>query len=69
MYPWIKCPTCNNFIGHLFPLFKAMRAIKNEQEPNANDLLDVFAILGDIKWCCKTRLLTVREFNEFLHGN
>lgn len=67
MYPWIKDPSCNNLLAHLFPLFKAMRAIKNEQKQD--DLLDVWEILGITCTCCKTRLMAVREFNEFLHSN
>lgn len=67
MYPYIKCPTCNNLLGHLFHLFKAMRALKNEQEQD--NLIDVFQILGINSWCCKTRMMAVREFNEFLHSN
>lgn len=66
MYPYIKCPTCNNLLGHLFEAFKAMRALKNEQ--NQTDLLDVFELLGVNTWCCKTRLMAVREYNEFLHA-
>jgi DNA-directed RNA polymerase subunit N (RpoN/RPB10) len=53
-------------LGHLFLAFKAMRALKNEQEQE--DLLDVFELLGVTSWCCKTRLMAVREFNEFLHS-
>lgn len=67
MYCWIKCPSCNNFIAHVFRLFKGMRELKNKQEQE--DLLDVFVHLGIISWCCKTRLMSVREFNEFLHSN
>ncbi len=66
MYPYIKCPTCNTLLGHLFILFKEMRAIKNEH--NEEDLLDVFKLLHINNWCCKTRMMTVREFNEFLHA-
>ncbi len=67
MYPYVKCPTCNNLLGHLFPLFKAMRARKNEQK--LEDLLDVYELLGVTNYCCKTRLMAVREFNAFLHAN
>ena len=65
MYPYIKCPTCNNLLGHLFNLFKQMRALKNEKKED--NLIDIFEILGIQSYCCKTRIMSVREFNEFLH--
>lgn len=66
MYPYVKCPSCGNLIGHLYPLFKAMRALKNEKEQT--DLIDVYEILGISSYCCKTRLMSSKEFNEFLHS-
>jgi DNA-directed RNA polymerase subunit N (RpoN/RPB10) len=67
MHCWVKCPSCNNYIAHLFRAFKGMRGLKNKQEQD--NLLDVFELLGIKCWCCKTRLMAVREFNEFLHSN
>ncbi len=66
MYPYVKCPTCNNLLGHQFNLFKQMRAIKNEKKQD--DLIDIFELLGITSYCCKTRIMSVREFNEFLHS-
>lgn len=71
MYPWVKCPTCNNEIGAIYKLFVEMRKIETETQKNNDDanLLDVFEILKIKNVCCKTRLLTVREFNTFLYSN
>lgn len=67
MYPYIRCPTCGCPIGHIYRLFQAMRAIKNESTAKEKDLVDVFQILGVHNYCCKTRMLTARQFNEHLH--
>lgn len=67
MYHYVKCPTCNCQIGHLVPLFKAMRAIKNENKEE--NLLDVFELLHITTWCCKMRIMSVCEFNVYLHTN
>lgn len=68
MYHYVKCPTCNCQLGHLANLFKAMRAQKNEHE-DAEDLLDIFELLQVTTWCCKLRLMSVCEFNTYLHTN
>lgn len=70
MYPYVKCPTCGCLIGHLYRLFQKMRAIKNEAEDLNEDekgLMDIFDILGITNYCCKTRMMTARQFNDFLH--
>lgn len=63
MHPTIKCPTCGCLIGHLYRLFQAMRAMKAE---GREDLMDIFKLLSVHSYCCKTRLLTTRQFNDFL---
>lgn len=66
MYPYVKCPTCGCLLGHIYRLFQQMRAIKNQSEAKDKDLIDVFEILQVNNFCCKTRLLTSRQFNDFL---
>lgn len=66
MYPYVKCPSCGNLLGHLYRIFKEMRALKNANDES--DLLDVFEILNINSYCCKTRMMSSREFNEFLHS-
>jgi len=29
--------------------------------------MDIFKILGIKSYCCKTRILTLRQFNDYLH--
>lgn len=67
MYPYIKCPTCGCMIGHLYRLFQAMRAIKNQSQDSEKNLMDIFEILGLQSYCCKTRMMTTRGFNDYLH--
>lgn len=67
MYPYIKCPTCGCFIGHLYRLFQAMRTIKNESDEEDKNLMDIFDILKVKNYCCRTRMMTARQFNDFLH--
>ncbi len=72
MFPYVRCPTCGCVIGHIYRLFQEMRRIKNESN-DANDvndseknLIDVFNLLGIVNYCCKTRLITSRQFNDYL---
>ena len=65
--PYTKCPTCNNLIGHVHVIMKEMRAIKNQNTNSDKNMIDIFEILGITNYCCKTRLISCREFNEYLH--
>jgi DNA-directed RNA polymerase subunit N (RpoN/RPB10) len=67
MYPYVKCPTCGCLLGHIYRLFQAMRVIKNQSDDEDKNLMDIFAILGLTNYCCKTRVMTARQFNDFLH--
>ena len=113
MYPYIKCPTCNNEISMIYVLFTKMRELKNIEnekedleidtkvsndinkilEKHDNDIehtnslitkiikdgedlkhdnhnmLDIFEILKVDNYCCRNRLMNVREFNKFLHSS
>jgi DNA-directed RNA polymerase subunit N (RpoN/RPB10) len=44
-----------------------MRQIKNESDETDKNLMDIFEILGLTNYCCKTRVMTARQFNDFLH--
>ncbi len=66
MYPYIKCPTCGCVIGHIFRLFQEMRLIKNQTDDPEKNLLDIFEILGVKNFCCRTHMITSRQFNDFL---
>ena len=67
MYPYVKCPSCGNLLGHVYRLFKEMRAFKNEKK--AENLVDIFEILHVNSYCCRTRITSSKEYNEFLHDN
>ena len=67
MYPYVKCPSCGNLLGHVYRLFEQMKALKNEK--NAEDLVDIFNLLHIDTYCCRTRLTRPKEFNKFLHDN
>lgn len=69
MYPYIKCPTCNNEIGSVYELFKHMRKIQNESPQPDLNLLEIFELLHIKNVCCRNRLQNVREFNPFLHSD
>ncbi len=65
MYPYIRCPTCGCLLGHLFELFKNMRAMVQEQ--NNGTMLEVFDILGIESICCRTRISAICEFHPFVY--
>ena len=67
MYPYVKCPTCGCFIGHIYRLFQEMRLIKNQTNDVDKNLIDIFELLGITNMCCKTRIMTSRQFNDFLY--
>ena len=67
MYPYIKCPTCGCLLGHIYRLFQEMRAIKNQADDEEKNLMEIFQILGLKSYCCKTRMMTLRQFNDYLH--
>ncbi len=66
MYPYIKCPTCGCMIGHVYRLFQEMRMIKNQSDEPDKNLIDIFDYLKITNFCCRTRMLTSRQFNDFL---
>lgn len=66
MYPYVKCPTCACLIGHVYRLFQEMRTIKNASNESEKDMIDIFKLLGITNYCCKTRLMASRQFNDFL---
>ncbi len=66
MYPYVKCPTCGCAIGHVYRLFQEMRLIKNQNDDPDKNLIDIFELLSITNFCCKTRLMTSRMFNDFL---
>jgi DNA-directed RNA polymerase subunit N (RpoN/RPB10) len=72
MYPYIKCFTCNNELGSKYILFSEMRHMKNEENLDKNekiDLLDIFELLDITNNCCKNRIANVCEFNRHLYDD
>lgn len=69
MYSYVKCPTCGCLLGHLYRLFQEMRAIKNVSDEEEKDLIDVFKILGIANYCCKTHVMSSRQFIELTGGH
>jgi DNA-directed RNA polymerase subunit N (RpoN/RPB10) len=65
MHPPVKCATCGSLLGHVYRLFQDMRGKVNESK--GENLYEVFQLLHIERICCKTRLMTARQFNSFLH--
>lgn len=77
MYEYIRCPTCNESIGEFYQAFQEMKKLKkiqtNTKKKSASDTvsqesyLDIFEILHIQNYCCRTRLSTVKRFNDTLY--
>jgi DNA-directed RNA polymerase subunit N (RpoN/RPB10) len=76
MYPYIKCPTCNNELASVYRVFQEMRkmvVVDHDQYSTEfttkNSLLETFELLKIKNVCCRSHINTVREFNPFLHSD
>lgn len=82
MYEYIKCPTCNKSLGEYYPLFRAMKKIKNEEllkkintAPDKfgydmdikDDCLDIFELLNIKRICCKSRITMIKRLHDSLY--
>lgn len=82
MYNYIRCPNCNNSIGEIYELFLAMKNFKFNEEVKENtdpnrimlnsdiniELIDIFEILNVKKICCRTKLISICEYDSYLES-